>query len=138
MTEGKKIAGIKLHLGVDILGFPHAVHATTADVQDREGALEMIKICKDNLSKVIKVMCDGGYTGEEFAKAVKDLIGADVEVVKRSELHEFVVIPKRWVVERTNGWLENFRRLWKDCERQIHTYLQMAIFAFISLLLRRY
>jgi transposase len=66
------------------------------------------------------------------------LLGAEVEVVKRNELHTFVVLPRRWVVERTFGWLERFRRLWKNCERKIHNTLQMTVLAFISLLLKRY
>jgi transposase len=66
------------------------------------------------------------------------LIGAEAEAVKRSELHTFVVLPKRWAVERAFGRLEKFRRLWKNCERKIHNTLQMLVLAFIPLLLRRY
>jgi transposase len=69
---------------------------------------------------------------------VKALIGAEVEAVKRNELHTFVVVPKLWVVERTFARLEKFRRFWKNCERTIHTTLQMTVLAFISLLLKRY
>jgi transposase len=65
------------------------------------------------LPSVIKVLCDGGYSGENFEIEVKRIIGAEIEIAKRSELHKFAVIPKRWVVERTFGWLENCRRLWK-------------------------
>ena len=135
---GKKISGIKLHLGVDTNGLPHAMSVTTANVTDRDGAVEMIRTCAPNLSNVAKVLCDGGYTGENFATAVGVLIDAEFEVVKRNELHKFAVIPKRWVVERSNAWLEKYRRLWKNCERKIHTSLQMTALAFISLLLRRY
>ena len=138
MMVGKKISGIKLHLGVDTNGLPHAIHITTANITDRDGAIEMITICAPNLSKVAKVLCDGGYTGENFATAVKVLINAEVEVVKRPELHKFKVMPRRWVVERTNGWLEKYRRLWKNCEAKIYTSLQMTVLAFVSLLLRRY
>jgi transposase len=134
---GKKVSGIKMHIGVDTNGLPHAICATTANVTDRSGAIEMLKICAPNLTKVTKVLCDGGYTGEDFADAVKILIGADVEIAKRSELHKFAVIPKRWVVERTFSWLEHFRRLWKNCERKILTSIQMTVLAFIALLLNR-
>ena len=92
---------------------------------------------KKNLSEVVNLMVDGGYTGEKFANSVKELIGASVEVAKRSELHKFAVIPKRWVVERSFGWLEKYRRLWKNCERYIQTSTQMVVLAFASLLLRR-
>ena len=111
---------------------------TTANVTDRDGALTMIGYAAPNLSKCIKVMVDGGYTGENFANGVKRLIGAEVEVVKRSELHIFAVLPKRWIVERSYGWLEDYRLLWKNCERKIHNTLQAVKLAFISLLLRRY
>jgi transposase len=114
------------------------MRVTTADVSDRDGAVETLRRCAPNLSKVAKVLCDGGYSGENFAGAVKALMGAEVEVVKRNELHTFVVLPKRWVVERSFAWLEKFRRLWKNCERKIHTTLQMTVLAFISLLLKRY
>jgi transposase len=85
-----------------------------------------------------KVLCDGGYTGEDFATQIKALTGAAVEIAKRSELHKFVVMPKRWIVERTFGWLDKCRRLWKNCERLIETTLSMVKLAFVSLLMRRY
>ena len=85
-----------------------------------------------------KVLCDGGYTGEDFATQIKDLTGAEVEIAKRSELHKFVVMPKRWIVERTFGWLDKCRRLWKNCERFIETTHNMVKLAFVSLLMKRY
>ncbi|MDF0607127.1 transposase, partial [Neisseriaceae bacterium TC5R-5] len=77
------------------------------------------------------------YTGEAFALVVKDSLGATVQVAKRSELHTFAVIPQRWVVERSFGWLEKFRRLWKNCERKLNSSLQLVHLAFLVLLLRR-
>ncbi len=94
----------------------------------------MITHAKETLSTVKSVLVDGGYTGEPFAKAIKETLGATVEVAKRSELHKFAVIPKRWVVERSFGWLEKCRRPWKNCERKINTSLQMVVLAFIRLL----
>ena len=129
---------MKLHIAVDTLGLPHATFVSTADVGDREGALSMIGSATSYLSKCQKVLVDGGYTGVDFAKSVKTLIGGEVEVVKRNELHKFSVLPKRWVVERTFGWLEDYRLLWKNCERKIHNSLQAVKLALISLLLRRY
>ncbi len=108
---------------------------TTANVTDRDGAIEMVKKNKENLSRVENSLGDGGYSGEPFAEAIKDLLGATVEVVKRSELHKFAVIPKRWVVERSFAWLENCRRLWKNCERKLSTSLAMIELAFVRLLL---
>ena len=135
---GKKISGIKIHAGVDILGLPNCIHVTTANLTDRNGALEMLKKYAPKLASIVKLLCDGGYTGENFADAVMELIGAAVEIAKRNELHKFAVIPKRWIVERSFAWLDHCRRLWKNCERLIHTSHQMVTLAFISVLLKRY
>ena len=126
-----------MHIGVDTNGLPHAMYASTANVTDRDGALRMIEVCGGRLGEVLKLLADGGYTGEKFAGSVKELLGAEADIAKRSELHAFAVIPKRWVVERSFGWLEKCRRLWKNCERALHTTLQMTKLAFIRLLLNR-
>ncbi|WP_410529794.1 IS5 family transposase [Wolbachia endosymbiont (group A) of Cydia strobilella] len=135
---GKKISGIKRHIAVDTQGLPHAVYVTTVDTTDRSSAMKMVESARENLSEVKNVLVDAGYTGEKFATQIKDIIGATVEVIKRSELHSFVVLPKRWVVERSFAWLEKFRRLWKNCERKLNTSLQMIVLSFVSLLLRRF
>ena len=83
------------------------------------------------------MLVDGGYTGRPFAEAVKEKLGATVQVVKRDELHTFAVLPQRWVVERGFGWLEKCRRLWKNCERKLNTSLQFIHLAFLVLLIRR-
>jgi transposase len=79
---------------VDTQGLPHAVHITTANVTDRSGAIEMAMNWQNSLAGATNVLVDGGYTGEPFAAAIQDILGATVEVVKRSELHTFAVIPK--------------------------------------------
>ena len=134
---GKKVSGIKRHIGVDTNGLPHMIHVTTANITDRAGALEAFHLHKGNLTKVENILVDGGYTGEPFANGVYETLGATVEIAKRSELHKFAVIPKRWVVERSFAWLEKCRRLWKNCERKLHTSLQMVVLAFLALLLKR-
>ena len=134
---GKKVSGIKRQLLVDTLGLPHAIEVTTADVNDREGALLLVLLNLDTLSAVLKLVVDGAYTGEPFAQRVEWVLGAEVEVAKRSQLHHFAVIPKRWIVERCFAWLDKCRRLWKNCERKLHTSQQMVVIAFVSLLLRR-
>ena len=139
-TQVKK-SGIKLHIAVDILGLPHTMLITTANVTDRDGAITMLTNCaikSDTLDRLITVLVDGGYAGKEFAEAVKAICGAKVEVAKRNELHKFVVIPKRWVVERSFGWLDKSRRFWKNCERLIHNTMQLISLAFIRILLNRY
>jgi transposase len=111
---GKKVSGIKRHIGVDTQGLLHAIHITTANVTDREGALEAFTINQTNLVKVKKILADGGYRGVKFA-----------------------VIPKRWVVERSFVLLEKCRRLWKNCERKLNTSLQMVVLAFLTIVLKR-
>ncbi len=134
---GKKVSGIKRHIAVDTQGLPHAIAVTTADVTDRNGALQAIERSKANLTRVESVLVDGGYTGQPFAESVMECLEATVQVVKRNELHTFAVLPKRWVVERSFAWLEKCRRLWKNCERKLNTSLQMIHLAFLGLLLRR-
>jgi transposase len=134
---GKKVSGIKRHIAVDILGLPHAIAVTTAEVTDRKGALIALGFDLTRLSKVSAVLADSGYTGQPFAEGVHELLGAKVEIAKRSELHRFAVIPKRWVVERSFAWLEKCRRLWKNCERLLNTSLQFVNLAFLVLLLKR-
>ncbi len=81
------------------------------DVTDRDGAIQMILLNLDNLSCVKKFLVDVGYSGERFANQIKEICGAQVEVVKRNELHKFVVLPRRRVVERLFVCLDKFRRL---------------------------
>ncbi|HEY4540909.1 MAG TPA: IS5 family transposase [Noviherbaspirillum sp.] len=136
---GKKVSGIKRHIAVDTQGLPHAVAVTTAEVTDRKGALQALKRCKPGLNRVQSLLCDSGYTGEPFAQGAREVLGehVTVQIAKRSELHTFKVMPKRWIVERSFAWLDKNRRLWKNCERWLNTSLQFIHLAFLALLLRR-
>lgn len=134
---GKKVSGIKRHIAVDSNGLPHAISVTTANIGDRAAAELMLLEKQAHLSRIQNIMVDGGYTGQKFSQQVGRLLGATVEVAKRSELHKFAVIPKRWVVERSFGWLEKCRRLWKNCERKLNTSLHMIVICFIRLVLNR-
>ena len=136
---GKKVSGIKRHIAVDTQGLPHAVAVTTAEVTDRKGALQALQRCKPSLTRVQSLLADAGYVGAPFAQGVCDTLGehVTVQIAKRSELHTFAVIPKRWVVERSFAWLDKNRRLWKNCERKLNTSLQFIHLAFLALLLRR-
>lgn len=135
---GKKVCGIKRHIAVDTQELPHAIYITTANVTDRAGALLMFEKSKNNLTEVTNILADGGYTGEKFSTSVYEILESSVEIAKRNELHKFVVLPKRWVVERSFSWLEKCRRLWKNCERKLNMSLQMVNLAFIALLLKRF
>ena len=98
---GKKVSGIKRHIAFDTQGLPHALAVTTADVTDRKGRLLALACDRDNLGAVQKVLADGGDTDQAFASSVQELMGTEVEIAKRNELHRFAVLPKRWVVERS-------------------------------------
>lgn len=136
---GKKVSGIKRHIAVDTQGLPHAVAVTTAEVTDRKGALQALERGKPGLKQVRSLLCDSGYVGAPFAEGVRNLLGEEVtvQIAKRSELHTFKVMPKRWIVERSFAWLEKNRRLWKNCERKLNTSLQFIHLAFLTLLLKR-
>ena len=84
-------------------------------------------------------MCDSGYVGRPFVQGAQEILGEHitVQIAKRSELHSFKVMPKRWIVERSFAWLEKNRRLWKNCERLLNTSLQFVHLAFLVLLLKR-
>lgn len=110
---GKKVSGIKRHIAIEMLGLPHAIEVTTAEVTDRAGVLNAITRCAANLTHVTSVLVDGGYSGQPFATAFSNKLGAAVQVAKRNELHTFEVIPQRWIVERSFfAWPEKSRRLW--------------------------
>jgi len=123
---------------VDTQGLPHAIHITTANITDRQGAIEAFSLSRNSLSDVRTVLADGGYSGKPFSMSVQRVLGCTLEIAKRNELHTFKVIPKRWVVERSFSWLEKCRRLWKNCERKLNTSLHMVVLAFVSLLLKRF
>ena len=135
---GKKVSGIKIHIATDIMGIPHGIHITTANVTDREGALQLISNNKISLEEVKKALVDGGYSGHKFAEAVFNLIGSEVEVSKRKNSHKFELEYLRWIVERSFAWIDKNRRLWKNCERYLNTYKQMINLVFIALILRRF
>ena len=122
---------------------------TRANVSDRDGASAMIALHAMHLRQVQKeadLFCPNSvrikftiyHSGVNFRFDVASNLNATVQVAKRNELHRFEVMPQRWVVERSFSWLENCRRLWKNCERQLTTSLQMVVLAFLALLLKRF
>jgi transposase len=134
---GKKVSGIKRHIAVDSLGLPHGLDITTADIGDREGMLETLRLYRANLKSVKSVLADGGYTGEMFEDEVKKILGCPVQIAKKSECEGFVVIPKRWIVERSFAWLQKSRRLSKNCERHLNNSLNMTVCALLAVALKR-
>ena len=136
---GKKIKGKKRHILVDTQGLLiHAlVHA--ADVQDRDGGALVMATLFGSFPFLLKLYADGGYRGPEFRQAVgKVIAGVNIEIVKRSDqARGFVVLPRRWVVERTFAWLGRCRRLAKDWECLSRKALAFLRLASIRLMLRK-
>lgn len=122
---GKK-SGIKIHIAVDVLGLPYASCVTPANVSDREGAVLMFSSAHFHLLTLSCILGDGGYIGSAFADQIDHLTGAKVAIAKRSELHRFAVIPKRWIVERSFAWLDKCRRLWKNCEHKLGNTMNVS------------
>lgn len=135
---GKKISGIKRHIAVDTQGLPHAIGITAANITDRNGAITIFEKYEKDLNLVEKVLADGGYTGKPFEEKIEEILNATVEIAKRSELHKFKVIPKRWVVERSFAWLEKSKRLYKNCERLLTSSIGMMQMGFIRILIKRF
>lgn len=136
MTRGKKIKGRKRHLLVDTMGLLIEALVHTAGIQDRTGGKYLVSKAKTNGATFHKGYADGGYTGK-FLELTKEQWDVDFEVVKRNELHKFVVLPKRWIVERTNAWISRYRRLAKDFERFGRTVRNWIFLAMTRLMLKR-
>ena len=112
------------------------VHA--ADIQDRDGGAFVMATMFGLYPFLMKLYADGGYQGPLFRRAVAKIMArVNVEIVKRSDLHRFVVLPKRWIVERTFGWLGRCRRLAKDFENLARSHLAFVQLAMIRLMMRR-
>lgn len=135
---GKKITGRKRHVLVDPLGLILRVMVLPANIQDRDGARQLLGsfFAQQPRRRVRHIWADGGYAGA-LIKHAHRWWGCAVEIVKRCDLHTFKVLPRRWVVERTFGWLGRYRRLNRDYERQAKTGETMVYLAMIRLMLAR-
>lgn len=135
----KRIKGRKRHLLVDTLGLVLGVLVTPASTPEREGAQTMLSRVLGYFTWLRLLWVDGGYSGEPFAQFVKTIRPKlEVEVVKRSDDSSgFVVLPRRWVVERTFGWLMRQRRLVRDYETAETSAEAWIYIAMIRIQLRR-
>src|SRR4051812_31057403 len=135
----KNLKGRKRHLLVDTLGLPHSVYVTSADIQDRVGARCLLAGLKPFVPRLKKVWADWAYTGEKLVGLCEEQGGWKMEIIERSSAHTegFTVLPNRWIVERTLGWLTRNRRLSKDYERKVQTSETFIKIAMIRLILRR-
>jgi len=135
----KKKNGSKVHMAVDTLGNLLALIVTPANEQDREQVEERCSQVQIITGRSVKIaFVDQGYTGEQ---AKNDAKSEDIElvVVKLSEAKRgFVLLPKRWVVERSQAWVGRFRRLARDYERLPDTVAALHFLAFACILLTRF
>jgi transposase len=108
------------------------------DVQDRHMIAPLLAIARKRFPSIKKAIADGGYQGKPTADEVKQEAGIPLEIVKRSDTAKgFHVLPKRWIVERTYGWMGRCRRLAKDYENLTRSHVGFIILAMIRLMLRR-
>jgi transposase len=134
-----EIKGRKRQLAVDTLGLPIACRVTTADVQDRDALAPLLKDVRAKSPFVTMAFIDSGYQGDEARRAAFEASRIAMTVVKRTDKHTkgFVVLPKRWVVERTFGWINRARRLAKDFEATLKSALAWLQIALAFLVIRR-
>ena len=135
---GKKIKGRKRHIMTDTLGLMLVAVVHPADIQDRDGAPAVFEAVAARYPGLRHVFADGGYAGEKLRGALLSLGDWTLEIIKRSDTAiGFVLLPRRWVVERTLAWLGRCRRLAKDWERTIESSTAWTIIASIRMLTRR-
>ena len=139
--SGKKIKGRKRHILVDTLGLLIVVVITAASVSEQAGAKQVfskLEQVRDRFGRLITIWVDGGYRGQNFQHWVIDVYRWILSVVTRhNEQKGFVVLPKRWLVERTFGWFNWCRRLSKDYEILPETTETFVYIAMIRLMLKQ-
>lgn len=134
---GKKVKGRKRHIAVDTLGLLLVVFVHSAHIQDRDGACDVFQKLSELLTRLKLVWADGGYAGQ-LVELVRSWWRYSLEIVKRTDdMKGFVVLPKRWIVERTLAWLCRNRRLSKDYERLPSSSETVVYLASIRLMIRR-
>ena len=134
----KRRKGAKVHAAVDTLGHLLALHITPADEQDRAQVEQLAQAVQEITGESVELAyVDQGYTGETAHQAAQ-AHGIQLEVVKHTEAKRgFVLLPRRWVVERSFAWAARFRRLARDYERLAHTLAGFHYLAFACLMLHR-
>lgn len=134
---GKKVKGRKRHILVDTMGFLLMVVVHVANIQDRDGAKQVLEKAKQKFSDLKLIWADGGYAGK-LIDWVKEQCLWILEIVKRNdEVKGFKVLPRRWVVERTFAWVGRYRRLSKDYENLTTSSETVVYAAMVHLMVRR-
>ena len=135
---GKKIKGRKRHIVTDTLGLMLFVVIHAADIQDRDGAPDVLKAIRYRFPWLRHVFADGGYAGPKLRAALEGRGDWTIDIIKRSDRAKgFEVLPRRWVVERTFAWLGRCRRLAKDWEASIESSTAWTFIASIKIKARR-
>ena len=111
MTRAEKVTGRKRHILVDTLGLILGIVVRAGDVQDRDGAHELLRRTRRRFPFVAVIYADGGYRGSKMAATVARTGAWRIEIVKRNDVPRFEILPKRWIVERTFAWISRCRRL---------------------------
>jgi putative transposase len=134
---GKKVKGRKRHIAVDTMGLLLLVFVHSAHIQDRDGACDVFQKLSELLTRLKLIWADGGYAGQ-LVELARTWWRYTLAIVKRTDdTQGFVVLPRRWVVERTLAWLGRNRRLSKDYEKLPSSSETVVYLASIRLLLRR-
>lgn len=134
---GKKVNGRKRHILVDTLGLLLTVMVTTASMQDREGARLLLNRLPGSCKKLRKIWVDGGYSGRLVEWAAERFKFNLAVVLRPKETKQFVLLPRRWMVERTFGWLNHSRRMSKSYERLCRTDEAWVYIAMTRIMLAR-
>ena len=134
---GKKVTGRKRHIMVDTLGLILGIVVHPGDVQDRDGAHELLRRTRQRFPFIEVIYADGGYRGPKMAATVAKTGAWRLEIVKRNDVPRFEVLPKRWIVERTFAWISRNRRLARDFERHVRSVVAFIRLAMIRIMLRR-
>jgi transposase len=135
---GKKVKGRKRHIVTDTQGNLLCAIVHAANIQDRDGAPAVVSLACAIYPTIAHLFADGGYAGEKLESALQKLEGPAIEIVKRPDSATgFVVVARRWVVERTLAWLNRSRRLAKDWEASIASAQAWLLIASTRLLARR-
>lgn len=134
---GKKINGTKRHIAVDTIGLLLTVLVTAADLHDRDGAGPLLARLRTGCPRIALIWADAGYTGRLVSRVAETFTGLRLAIVKRTDKHQFQVLPRRWVVERTLGWITRRRRCVRDFERRADTHEAMVRWAMTAVMTRR-
>ncbi|MGH4012433.1 MAG: IS5 family transposase [Pseudonocardiaceae bacterium] len=135
--SGKKINGRKRHLAVDVEGFLLAVVVTAASIGDRAGAKLLVIARLDTFTRLKLIWADAGYDTQPLSNWIRSVANITLTIIKRTEAQVFRVVARRWVVERSFGWLLRYRRLVRDYERRPAHHEAMVYRATIMIMTRR-